>query len=303
MSLRDSDGSVYRPPSGAPGAIIIGVVLGSFLYGVTSQQVIFYFTNFSRDSLVIRLWVVALWILDTTTTALEVCVVYQFYVRRYGESDRSPFDHCIAAVLTGATIFLVQAFFVFRIRQLRKTVFPASRFTNAMFAFFSILALFALATSIQLTYYDLRDPNSQFRRPIYISNISIGTGLDVFITIAMVLLLHQHINEFAGNRNPIEQLIFFFITRGIILTLAQVLQVTLTYAAPGNSWFAVFTCISKVYANSALVTLNNRERLERQSTGRSMDDGYACDDSVELVPSFDLTTSTLPRDGPSSVSL
>ncbi|KAI0045535.1 hypothetical protein FA95DRAFT_1607644 [Auriscalpium vulgare] len=280
-----------RPPGG-PGALIIGVVLAAMLYGVTSQQVVFYFGHFPQDGFFVKLWVIALWILDTVTTALSGHVVYNFFVLRFGELSYFPLSNwafSVAALTTGAIIFLVQAFFIFRIRKLRRRVFPESRLTNVMFVFFTLLSLYAFATSIQLTYYDVSLPEAASRRPIYISNITIGTGLDVLITFAMVLILHQHRNEFAAKRNSIEQLIFFFFTRGVILTVFQALQVTLSYAAPKtNSWFVVFVCISKVYANSALVTLNNRERLERRaSEARQL--GYMMSGTYELSAPLELS--------------
>ncbi|KAI0067468.1 hypothetical protein BV25DRAFT_1819815 [Artomyces pyxidatus] len=258
---------VILPPGHDPGALIIGIVFASLLYGLTSQQTIFYFTHF-RDGIILRIWVVALWILETVTTIFEGLVVTNYFITHFGENlstvDNSFFS--VSSVATGGIIFLVQGFFIVRIRTLRNTVYPTSIWNNIIFVFFTALACFSFATSIQLTYYDVRSPRNGYRKPIYLSNISIETALDVFITVALVLILHQHRNEYSKKKNPIEQLILFFITRGIILTLFQFCMLIIPYALPGhNSFFAVYSCFSKIYVNSALVTLNNRQRLLRHA--------------------------------------
>ncbi|KAI0045533.1 hypothetical protein FA95DRAFT_1607643 [Auriscalpium vulgare] len=277
---------VHSIPPNQPGGILIGCVVAAVLYGFTSQQMVFYFSHFPQDGIALKIWAAMVWVFDTLATILTVLVAYDYFILRYGEAIRRPLDNwwfSIAGVATGATICLVHGFFIFRIRKLRKTVYPGSPLNHIIFVFFSIMALFCFASSIQLTYYDFRDPQSYYRRPMFISNVSVQTALDLFITIALVTMLQFHRNEFTAKSSPIEQLTFFFLTRGVVLTYVfstnlpspshldvegnsvfQVLLVAVPYAVPGSlAPFALFACVSNVYANSALVTLNNRDRIMR----------------------------------------
>ncbi|KAI0055961.1 hypothetical protein BV25DRAFT_1666578 [Artomyces pyxidatus] len=257
-------------PGGDPGALLIGIVFASVLYGMTSQQTVFYFAHF-QDTLIIRVWVAVLWVLETVTTVFESLVINDYFIHHYGHIGVDATNDTyfsVSSITTGCIIFLVQIFFIVRIRKLRNTVYPTSIWNNVVFVFFIILAVFSFSTSIQLTYYDIASPDNPLRQPVYIANVSVETALDLFITISLVVILHQHRNEFAKKKNPIEQLIMFFTTRGIVLTLFQISMLIIPYSLPGDySFFAIYTCFSKIYVNSALVTLNNRQRFLQHGSG------------------------------------
>ncbi|KAI0045531.1 hypothetical protein FA95DRAFT_1607641 [Auriscalpium vulgare] len=277
---------VHPLPPNQPGWLIVGIVFSALFYGFTSQQIVFYFGHFPQDGWIMKTWALAIWVIDTISTILTVQTVYNFFVTRYGQVVIAPLDnwwYSIAGVTTGTIIFLVHGCVGFSsfgsanarypsspfsptdLDAVRRTVYPTSPLNDIIFIFFGVMALFCFGSSIQLTYYDLRDPRSALRRPMFISNVSIETALDLFITVAMVSLLQNHRGEFTTKKSPVYQLTFFFITRGVVLTVFQVFLVAVPYAAPESfSSFAIFACVSKVYANSALVTLNNRERLARR---------------------------------------
>ncbi|KAI0050422.1 hypothetical protein FA95DRAFT_624191 [Auriscalpium vulgare] len=288
MSVSDPQPVPKGPPPGDVGALLIGMALGGVSCGVVMQQTVFYLGHFPQDGMSLRLWVVCMWVLVMVTTVLDTHTVYNYFVTHYGEATYAAFEDWgvnASSAVTGTVILLVQSFFIVRIRRLRKTVYPTSRLTDPMVGFFIILALFAFGTTLQSTYYDFRQPHARIRRPIYISNVTVGILLDFLITITMVEILHYHRREFPVKRNPLVQLVLFFITRGIILTLFQTFLVILAYAIPANfTNFGIYACLSKVYVLSALVTLNNRERLRRR---REMLTGYQ--HSSIPIPELNLT--------------
>ncbi|KAI0320931.1 hypothetical protein OF83DRAFT_467725 [Amylostereum chailletii] len=169
-----------------------------------------------------------------------------------------------SGLLTGLIIFLVQIFFIVRIWKVRRSVYPDSPWTFVMSGVFTILALFAITTSIALNTISCRAGASgvDLVHTLLDANIAVETSLDVLLTVALVCLLNDHRNEFGDKSNsPIERLIVFFIARGVGVSVWQVFgflgDVTLTNK---SVWFAVAMCTASVYTCSVLATVNNRDR-------------------------------------------
>ncbi|KAK7691587.1 hypothetical protein QCA50_004986 [Cerrena zonata] len=61
------------PPSSNPdvgptlGALLIGTMLASIIYGITTLQLFFYFTSYSKDSIALKALVVTMWWIDLVT--------------------------------------------------------------------------------------------------------------------------------------------------------------------------------------------------------------------------------------------
>ncbi|KAI0060568.1 hypothetical protein BV25DRAFT_1917650 [Artomyces pyxidatus] len=313
-TLSSAKATIERP-QGDIGIILIGSIFAALLYGITSQQTVFYFTHFHQDGLIVRIWVITLWILDTATTWFVGLIVYNYFINHFGTVVYHPlsdWSFSISSITTGTIIFLVHAFFIIRIRKLRKSVYPTSKLNDALVVFFGILAVYSYASSIEMTYFDFRFPKGKVEMGTYVSNISVETALDLFITIALVGILQQHRHEFAKRKNPIEQLMIFFITRGIILTTFQTLMLILPYTDKTNyAFFAPYCCLSKVYVNSALVTyariaplldpgltlaislrLNNRERFLRQAP--QYEGSHRCTSIEFTIPGLRLSNDETP---------
>ncbi|KAI0045532.1 hypothetical protein FA95DRAFT_1607642 [Auriscalpium vulgare] len=249
-----------------PGALLIGLIITTFLAGMTGHQTWFYFTHFTNDGIEIKLWVLAIWSFDLITAALYSATVYFFLISHSGDPDYIAYNSRAwdaASITTGITIFLVQTFFVARIWRLRQIVYPRARINVVICITFLILAVYALASSAAMTYYDFKGTASHtpHLRNVYLSNVGIETGLDLLITVTLVHILTQHHNEFSRKKSPFEALLLLFVTRGIIVALYQILLLILPFAIHGSYiWAAFLFSLSKVYANSALMTLNNRRR-------------------------------------------
>ncbi|KAI0032390.1 hypothetical protein K488DRAFT_85873 [Vararia minispora EC-137] len=134
-------------------------------------------------------------------------------------------------------------------------------------------------------------------QPILISNLSVETGLDVFLTIALLHILGMHRNHFSTRRDDfVGRLMVFFTTRGIVMTqslpncndnnraygatdtvFTERQFTSAQFAVDSDSlvWTAMSIVASKVYALSVLVTLNNREHERRrtQQRGEDLHDG------------------------------
>ncbi|KAJ3997772.1 hypothetical protein F5050DRAFT_1806541 [Lentinula boryana] len=68
------------------GAVFIGIVGATFLFGITTLQVYLYYHHYRRDSRFHKLAVAVLWILDIVHLVLIVHAVYHYAVNGFGDA-------------------------------------------------------------------------------------------------------------------------------------------------------------------------------------------------------------------------
>ncbi|KAI0046449.1 hypothetical protein FA95DRAFT_1596260 [Auriscalpium vulgare] len=251
------------------GALLIGAVLSSFLVGVTAYQTLLYFTSFPGDKLSLKIWVLLIWLFDFLAAVLHSFMVYIYFVNHRDEPLFIAFKIWAwdaGSLAMGLTTFTVQLFFIASIWRLRQIVYPQYRFLNlTMCTIFSALAVYTQGSSITIAYMDLsnrHNPEPSPRvKPIFNSNVGTETALDILITASLIHILHQHRNEFAQRKSPFTQLLAFFLTRGCVIAGYQIiLLIVPLLAGVSYTWVPLLFCLSRVYANSAIMTLNNRRQ-------------------------------------------
>ncbi|KAF8160166.1 hypothetical protein BJ912DRAFT_1103603 [Pholiota molesta] len=62
------------------GAALIGLVVASILYGMTTLQAYIYYTKYPNDVRTIKLLVLTVWILDTVSLCLVISAMYTYLV-------------------------------------------------------------------------------------------------------------------------------------------------------------------------------------------------------------------------------
>ncbi|KAF5389299.1 hypothetical protein D9757_003462 [Collybiopsis confluens] len=65
------------------GAAFVGLILSTSLYGATILQTYLYYRHYPKDSIYIKLLVLALWLLDTTQLVLCVTAMYWYLITNY----------------------------------------------------------------------------------------------------------------------------------------------------------------------------------------------------------------------------
>ncbi|KAJ3923727.1 hypothetical protein F5877DRAFT_63035 [Lentinula edodes] len=73
------------------GAVFIGIVGATFLFGITTLQVYMYYHHYQRDSYLHKLAVAILWILDTVHLVLIVHATYHYAVKGFGDASNMAF--------------------------------------------------------------------------------------------------------------------------------------------------------------------------------------------------------------------
>ncbi|KAI0046450.1 hypothetical protein FA95DRAFT_1606887 [Auriscalpium vulgare] len=285
------------PPGVFPyvGALLIGAVVSSSLAGVTAYQTVLYFTQFPNDALGTKIWVFLIWLFDFLSAVFHSAMVCTYFVNHQDDPSFIAFELWTwdaGTIAMGLTTITVQLFFIVRIWRLRQTVYPHTRKLNlAICIIFITLALYTEVSGLMLAYMDLDPKNSvpsSVIRPLFNSSVGTETALDILITAMLIHILHQHRNEFAPRKSPFAQLLLFILTRGCVIAVYQVILLVIPHLIGSTyAWVPFLFCLSRVYANSAIMTLNNR----RQSSDSVIDSGRRASLHVSL-PSFRLTRTS-----------
>ncbi|VDB82913.1 unnamed protein product [Peniophora sp. CBMAI 1063] len=250
------------------------LILAAVIYGACVQQVSRYAFVFRNDNLTLKTWVYLLLALTTTGFVLDSINTWGYLT---GSTVSSEQLVAVEGALSGITIFVVQIFFIVRIWNVRREVRPDSMFTIPQVAILVAMALTSVTCVMTTTGY-LTNPSHFPKNGLTITanllKVKIATDavLDALVTVSLSALLQAHRSEFSHLRkdSPLEHLLVFFATRGIIMAVFQLLFLILVFA---TNYITVGTAnttiMPKVYAISMLLTLNNRKARHGQSTSAS----------------------------------
>ncbi|KAI6099468.1 hypothetical protein EDD16DRAFT_500930 [Pisolithus croceorrhizus] len=228
------------------GAAFIGGMVTAVLYGITTLQTYLYFMNYPNDDVPTKLFVAAIWVLDTTHITLMCHALYYYLVSGYGVTTSLAYGvwSLFASVAVNLTIACaVQAFFTVKIFYLCR---PRLRWLVTVPIIVTVLAHlgFGIVTP--------------FGAALVVS--------DVFIAVALCLLLRENssLTVFPRTKHLINILMIYAINRCLLTSAVAIAEVALWAVNPENSWFmAVDFTIGKLYANSLLASLNSRNFVRR----------------------------------------
>ncbi|KAI6021793.1 hypothetical protein BKA83DRAFT_408923 [Pisolithus microcarpus] len=250
------------------GASFIGGIVTAVLYGITTLQTYLYFMNYPNDDVPTKLFVAAIWALDTTHVTLMCHALYYYLVSSYGVTTSLAYGvwSLFASVAVNLTIACaVQAFFTVKIfylcrPRLRWIVTVPIIITVLLhlgFGIETVVLMFIkkqLSSLSQLTYYAI----TPFGAALVVS--------DIFIAVALCLLLRENssLTVFPRTKQLLNILMIYAINRCLLTSLVAIAEVVLWAVNPENSWFmAVDFTIGKLYANSLLASLNSRNFVRR----------------------------------------
>ncbi|KAJ7662508.1 hypothetical protein B0H17DRAFT_1211900 [Mycena rosella] len=246
------------PLDNTMGSLLIGVIVGAVLYGISLLQCLFYFTRYERDPVYLRVLVAATVILDTIHLCFVSHTVYQNLISNYYDHESlqvMTWSVSLEALATGITAGIVQLFYAYRVWKMSH---HNVILTGIILLFILVLKHEVnnclstqkcqypshLATAAAGTaWVGLAFTAHTYERllritPLTITINSLSTGADVIITETLCFMLHQ-------TRPPTLE------TETIINRLLIVSSRTLVYAA-------FYFCIGRLYSNSLLASLNAR---------------------------------------------
>ncbi|KAI0647740.1 hypothetical protein C8Q79DRAFT_1008154 [Trametes meyenii] len=261
------------------GAALMGLVLGSCLYGVTVLQTFTYFRNYGDDSKLIKSLVVTLTQALADTLHLILCTrtIYwyeeysissgvavtwpsRYLITNFGDADnldRITWSMALQTDFNGIIGLIVEAFFARRVWKMSRNWIVTGVILALAALHFGLGVVFT-AQSFILGHF------SKFKRLTWVTCIGLGAAAaaDIIIAIAMCYYLYKKRTGLKRTDSIVTTLMVYSINTGLTTSVIGTIIVIAFGAMPTNFiWLGFFWIMGKCYVNSFLALLNSRESL------------------------------------------
>ncbi|GBE87156.1 hypothetical protein SCP_1004030 [Sparassis crispa] len=250
------------------GALLLGVLLGSVGFGITTVQTFLYIKNFPNDHWLIRVTVYLLLGFDTLHVALCWHMMYYFLILNYNNSpalEAAPWSFDISVVMTVFISVIVQCFYARRMFLLGNRNW-----------FLMILAItlaiprMVLGMMVAMSFFvnPSFDAAAQHLGPLIGSALGLSTLIDCLVAGSLVFFLRSHRTGFNTTDSFLNELMLWSVNNGLLTSIVSVSVIILFIALHDLVYFAVYIILSKLYINALLATLNYRKVIR----GRGVND-------------------------------
>lgn len=253
------------------GAMHIGLVTSTAIYGVTCLQVYIYFTeNASKDRLLLKYFVVLLLALDTLHLALITHVLYFYTVTNFGDYERLQtiiWSLEIQLLVGNLLTVCVQGFFAWRLYILsqRKSLWlPCAIVLSSTALLVTSVVFIVRAFKHKL----ITATPSWSDIPWAAAGLSSELLGDVVITGGMMHYLRWGRAGFQTSNRAITMLVTYTLNTCMLTTLFTIVTLALFVTAETTLIYAPFYFVlTRLYSCAFMSTLNTRKALRAQLSG------------------------------------
>ncbi|KAF8599119.1 hypothetical protein BDV93DRAFT_547062 [Ceratobasidium sp. AG-I] len=250
------------------GATYIGVVIATFFYGILTLQVYIYWVKYVHDSTFDRLFVVALWLVDTIQLVCICQMQYHYTIDNYANPAALAevyWSISLEVGLTAVITFMVQAFFAARAWFFTKRV--GSRFTTTRRTQM-LGAVIALISFVQLGFglasFAMTIVLKQFEKFIDYKWLVGGwlgsaAACDILIVYMLSTALMTQKTGFGRTDALIGKLLRHTINTGLLTSIIAVIDLIAFCTMNNFIHFCFNFMLGKLYSNTLLATLNARD--------------------------------------------
>lgn len=284
------------------GALFLGAIFASILYGFTNLQVYLYYSNFENDWSVQKYSVILLWALDSVHLGFTVFTMYRYLITSFGSVlalEEVIWPLKVQLTVNIVIICVVQILYTLRVWRLGRHYHRIWPTLVALVV--AIGCVIGAALAVELFRISTWNDVPKMSWAIYTS-YAWATGNDVVIAVAVCFYLIRSKAGFNGSNRKFIRVIRMILTSGC-LTSACSLATLITYTAmPHNLVFVgIGFLLTKLYINSYLAMLNARR------IGREAHDSKATNTNVTDVKTVSSSAQGLisypPRSGDGHRSL
>ncbi|KAL4256864.1 hypothetical protein AB1N83_012400 [Pleurotus pulmonarius] len=244
------------------GAILIGALLGSVLFGAVTVQVYVYLQSPFNDTKWIQSLVVIIWVAECVWTIATWIYLYHIIVTNYGDLDvleRSHWALVMTPIISGMVEMIVQGFFAYRIWVLSgRRIIPAvvSVITATQLAGCFVMGI--LAGQLSLPVFA-----SRFKWVITFV-FSLTLSADLINTMTMCYYLRLNRRGITSTNRALDTLCLWTIQTGILLSITAMLILIFEQTLPRTEmWIGVALIKGKLYSNNFMASLNGRNFLRQ----------------------------------------
>ncbi|KAJ7052232.1 hypothetical protein C8F01DRAFT_1261948 [Mycena amicta] len=250
-------------PNPTLGAVLIGTLLSTVLFGVTTMQSYLYYMHFPADAAMIKATVAFVWVCEAAHVGGISHTIYTWLVLDYGHPERllgrAPGSMAAFVLLTVIIAVCVQIFFSYRIYVLSKSrIIPYFTFALSFVRLGMGLAIFSLT----LQTSTLAELSAKYQW-LLLTMWSLSAVEDITITVSLVYWLwaqkgtvHKQSDAF------LDKIIMWTIETGVVTSMFTVVMLICFHVMPTNLvWMGLFAIEARLFANSLLASLNSRSVL------------------------------------------
>jgi hypothetical protein len=259
---------------------LIGALLNYFLYGVLAVQVYVYRLSFPNDKASIKWMVYVIFLVETVATALNGVDCFHWFAAGFGdilEFTKPLISPFYTPILGSVMALVVQFFFCYRIYIIKREAVYLCGFI-ALVSMLQAAGGIGGGISAYLSANEVHDHN----RIIFVYLWLIGDVVaDVFIASTMTfLLLNASRQQHKQTNDIVKRIVRLTIETNTLSTVIAILSLALFYGTPNTTYFIAPTMVlAKLYANTLLVTFNNRAFIHKTGAtshhSASVNDSYA----------------------------
>ncbi|KAF8892819.1 hypothetical protein CPB84DRAFT_1826107 [Gymnopilus junonius] len=250
------------------GAFLIGLFFSCCLFGISTAQTYTYSTRCQEDGIWIKLMVIAIWLCELGQYICICQAAYNLAVINFGHpSTLSTISSSIDAVILISAIIITvaQSFFIERLRRISKghlilTVCWALALTR-----------FAMLVALSSRMMKMKNTDSanvlRETKGLYTTALIAGAAVDFFIAFYLVhhIKFSKPTSRFQSTSDMIDRVAMWAIETGLLTRLTESTLLVFFIAMPENwVWQTLFACISRIFSNTLLATLNGRTQFRER---------------------------------------
>lgn len=255
------------------GALLIGLIISTTLFGLTTLQTYLYFLNYIKDRLSLKFLVVSLWILDFMHTILVAHASYHYLVVNFANPlglIHGEWSLIVEVAVTTTVTLIVQSFFAYRVYKLSEGNWWLAILIVGLALGHSGLGIASTVRLFQIGVFS----NIPHISDILSSTLIVMAVNDVLITFSLCYYLRKTQKSMQQRHDAIRLLIVYSIETGLLTSVVVIADAIFALTMPGNWVFiGVELCLAKLYTNSFLTILNSRQTLRRKFGRRSANEG------------------------------
>ncbi|KDQ49711.1 hypothetical protein JAAARDRAFT_200630 [Jaapia argillacea MUCL 33604] len=254
------------------GPLLVGGLVSLCLSGMVSSQAFSYFHKSKKgDHSKVQVTVGIVWILDLIHSCLVGITNWFFLIGNFGDFEvlnHIPLSASISILVTAMVTLTVQSFFIRRVLILSKRNWwlCGPLFLLAFARFVSACG----ATTIMIReghFSNLKLPTFSW---VFTFGLVMGSVMDVLVTASLIFYLRSNRTGFSNMDVIIDTIMFYAINHGTLTCVCTFVSLLFWLFIPHSlAFLGVHFCITKLYGNSFLGTLNTRDSLRDRSQGSS----------------------------------
>ncbi|RPD60592.1 hypothetical protein L226DRAFT_533919 [Lentinus tigrinus ALCF2SS1-7] len=244
------------------GAWLLGSYACLLLQGTIFHQTYRYFKLYPRDATYLKIWVIAVNVIELVMTAMVIHAAYYYMVTHAFDVQvllEKPV-WSVSWLATPATLsaLIVEMFFARRLWLVGPQFKPV-----VMLAVLLNLGFFACFLAQSVLLYVSEDPAASVQYS-YLASVAAGlVGIsDIMVTASLIHVLHTMRTGIRQTNSKLDLLIKYAVSTGLLICVFNVLNVGFSVAYPHNwIYVGISIAMTKLYATTFLVSLNARHSL------------------------------------------